>query len=176
MIHRVDFGQWVPFPLQSVFLFFASPANLSRIMPPASNPRLGFVALVTLPAPPSWSGDTTGRAGTESVIVTSFRVLPPLPLRLQWVARISEFEWNHHFADVQQQGPCKSFHHRHEFAADTRNGVAGTRVGDRSADEVGFGPAGSIAQPLFLGRQLARTFHHRQSVLEGLLPQPKNRV
>lgn len=60
------------------------------------------------------------------MIVTSFRLFPFLPLRAQWIAGITEFEWNHHFADLQQKGPFKHWHHRHEFLAETRQGIGGT--------------------------------------------------
>jgi ligand-binding SRPBCC domain-containing protein len=44
-------------------------------------------------------------------MVTSFRVFPVLPLRARWIARITEFEWNHYFADVREQGPFKNWRH-----------------------------------------------------------------
>jgi hypothetical protein len=31
----MSFEQWVPFPLERVFLFFADPRNLPRLMPPS---------------------------------------------------------------------------------------------------------------------------------------------
>jgi ligand-binding SRPBCC domain-containing protein len=56
--------------------------------------------------------------------VTSFRPLSVLGAHAQWIASITEFEWNHHFADVQQKGPFKQWSHRHEFLAETRRGSA----------------------------------------------------
>jgi ligand-binding SRPBCC domain-containing protein len=107
------------------------------------------------------------------VIVTSFRMFPPFPFRAQWIARIVEFEWNHHFADVrdnvQDEGPCRSWHHRHEFIAQTHNGVAGTLVRDTVDYEVGLGVLGRIANQLFVTRQMRQTFLARQRVLESLL-------
>jgi ligand-binding SRPBCC domain-containing protein len=163
------FEQWVPFPLERVFLFFANPRNLPRIMPPATGTRLDRLNLVPPPNSPNPSTASTGLAGVGSLIVTSFRVLPPLPFRAQWVARITEFDWNRHFADVQESGPFQSFHHRHEFAPLSRDGLRGTTVRDRIEYEVGFGFAGQIGQHLFVGPQMARAFGHRQKALEALL-------
>ena len=101
--------------------------------------------------------------------MTSFRVLPFLPFRAQWIALITEFEWNHHFADVQKKGPFKSFHHRHELLAEARNGVNGTVVRDMIDYEVGFGFFGELAQQFFNHRGLRRTFAYRQKALERLL-------
>lgn len=166
---QATFEQWVPFPLERVFLFFAKPRNLPRIMPPATDTRLDWLTLVPPPNPPGSSTSDTSLAGVGSLIVTSFRLLPVLPFRAQWVARITEFEWNHHFADVQDRGPFRTFHHRHEFSAEERDGIRGTIVRDRIEYEIGFGLAGRFAQPLFVGPQMARAFCHRQTALAALL-------
>jgi ligand-binding SRPBCC domain-containing protein len=169
MPFQATFEHWVPFPLERVFLFFADPGNLPRIMPPATETRLDRLTLVPPPNQPGSSPRDAGLAGVGSLIVTSFRLLPALPFRAQWVARITEFEWNHYFADTQDKGPFRSFHHRHEFAPLSRDGVSGTIVRDRIEYEVGFGLAGRIAQRLFVGPQMARAFRHRQQALEALL-------
>jgi ligand-binding SRPBCC domain-containing protein len=168
MTFQATFEQWVPVPLERVFLFFADPGNLPRIMPPATDTRLDRLTLVQ-PAPPGSSLPGTALAGVGSVIVTSFRLLPALPFRAHWVARITEFEWNHHFADTLDKGPFRSFYHRHEFSANERDGTRGTIVRDRIEYEIGFGLAGRIAQRLFVGPQLARAFRHRQQALDALL-------
>jgi ligand-binding SRPBCC domain-containing protein len=169
MTFPATFEQWVPFPLERVFLFFADAGNLPRIMPPATDTRLDRLTLIQPPGPPGTSAPGTALAGAGSVIVTSFRLLPAFPFRAQWVARITEFEWNHHFADIQDKGPFRSFHHRHEFAPLSRDGVSGTIVRDHIEYEIGFGLAGRIAQRFFVGPQMARAFRHRQKALEALL-------
>ena len=168
---QATFEQWVPFPLSRVFLFFANPRNLPRTMPPATDTRLDRLALVPPPNPSGSSTSDLTLACVGSLIVTSFRVLPPLSFRARWIARITQFEWNHHFADVQDRGPFRSFHHRHEFSAGEKDGVRGTIVRDRIEYDIGFGPAGRIAEALFVGPQMARTFRHRQQALAALLGQ-----
>lgn len=168
---QATFEQWVPFPLERVFLFFANPRNLPRIMPPATDTRLDRLTLVPPPNPSGSSTSDTSLAGVGSLIVTSFRLLPVLPFRAQWVARITEFEWDHHFADTQDKGPFRTFHHRHEFSAEEKHGVRGTIVRDHIEYEIGFGLADRIAQPLFVGPQMARAFRHRHKALEALLDQ-----
>jgi len=110
-------------------------------------------------------------AWVGSEIITSFRVLPRLPWRAEWIAQIVEFDWNHHFTDVQRKGPFKSFHHRHEFAAVRRNGVNGTIVRDVIHYAVGFGVFGWLARKLVLTPQMQRTFEYRQTAVEKLLAQ-----
>jgi ligand-binding SRPBCC domain-containing protein len=106
-----------------------------------------------------------------TTIVTSFRVFPPLPFRARWIARITEFEWNHFFADVQEKGPFKDWHHRHDFLAQARDGVSGTLVRDVIDYEVGFGFPGAIANSLFVRRQMEGTFAGRRQRLPQLLAQ-----
>ena len=108
-------------------------------------------------------------AGVGSEIVTSFRPLASLPFRARWIALITEFEWNHHFADIQKKGPFKRFQHRHEFSAETRNGASGTTVRDVIEYDPGFGGFGDLAQRLFIIPSLKQTFEYRQKMLEKLL-------
>ena len=160
MSHHLEFEQWIPFPLERVFAFFSNPENLPRIMPAASATKL--VALNLL-------GADGKMAGVGSTIVTSFRVFPFLPIRAHWTARITEFEKNHYFADVQDKGPFKTWHHRHELREETMVGVAGTLVRDVIDYEVGFGFVGGVVNALFVRRQMRSTFAERQKVLPKLL-------
>ena len=138
-------------------------------MPPTTATRIDDARLVPPPAPPGLPPENFGQlAGADSEFDTSFRIIPYLPLRARWVARITEFEWNHHFADIQLKGPFRSWHHRHEMKAETRDGVAGTIVRDRIECELGFGVLGDFALRI-LSTQIAATFRHRQRVLPQLL-------
>jgi ligand-binding SRPBCC domain-containing protein len=149
-------------------LFFADPRNLPRIMPPEIGAKL--VAAHLTPVPPNGEVANSARlAGAGSEIVTVVRLLPPLPFRAKWVSLITEFEWNHHFADIQVRGPFRQFHHRHEFAADVRQGIEGTLIRDVIDYEVGFGLLGKLARRLIILGSLERAFRYRQNALEELL-------
>ena len=50
MTHHVQFEQWVLVPIETVFLFFANPKNLPRIMPPETATELAALRLVPPPA------------------------------------------------------------------------------------------------------------------------------
>jgi len=168
MPFHLEFEQWVPFPLELIFAFFSNPENLPRIMPPSSGTRLIQVNRTPAPAPPGLR-NTEKAAGVGSTIITSFRVVPFLPIRKWWIARITEFEWNRYFADVQDEGPFKSWHHRHEFANSMRESTAGTLIRDVIDYEIGFGIFGSIANAMFVRRQMEATFAERQKRLPELL-------
>lgn len=163
---QLQFEQWVPFPVGKVFLFFANPENLPRIMPPSTATRLLRMRLVPPPGSPA---NSPPLAGMGSEIVTSFRIFPFLYARAEWIAEITEFEWNHHFADEQRRGPFQSFYHRHELTPEIRDGIAGTTVRDVITYEVGFGWLGRWADQLLVRRQMEKTFAYRQQALEKLL-------
>ena len=169
MINHVQFEQWVPITIEKVFLFFANPNNLPRIMPPGSGTKLAALRLAHPPDPMAPVPNLDSLAGVGSEIVTSFRPVPFLPFRALWIALITEFEWNHHFADIQKKGPFKQFQHRHEFSVETRNGVSGTTVRDVIEYDPGFGLLGNLAQKLFIASSMKRMFEYRQSKLERLL-------
>jgi ligand-binding SRPBCC domain-containing protein len=172
MIHNLQFEQWVPVATEKIFLFFANPNNLPRIMPRETRTELAALRLVPPPIAPNGHQaipKDDSLAGVGSEIVTSFRIFPFLPLRTQWIALITEFEWNHHFADIQKKGPFKRFQHRHEFSRETRNGVTGTTVRDVIEYDAGFGALGELAQKLFIAPSFQRTFEYRQRMLQKLL-------
>jgi ligand-binding SRPBCC domain-containing protein len=170
MPHRLQFADWVSFSLPHVFTFFANPENLPRLMPAAIQTRIEGCRLTPPPPNPDFNVIALHHlAGVGSVIDTSFRPVRFLTLRRKWTAAITEFEWNHHFADVQQIGPFKRWHHRHEFIADARNGFEGTLVRDVIEYEVGFGPLGEVADSLFIAHQMRQIFTERQKILPKLL-------
>jgi ligand-binding SRPBCC domain-containing protein len=172
MSHRVEFEQWVPVSIEKVFLFYANPNNLPRIMPPETRTQLAALSLLPPPTASTEQPAIANRnllAGVGSEIVTSFRLFPFLPFRTQWVALIIEFEWNHHFVDIQKKGPFKRFKHRHEFSVEMRSGTSGTIVRDVIEYDAGFGVLGDLAHKFFIERQLRRTFRYRQKKLEKLL-------
>jgi ligand-binding SRPBCC domain-containing protein len=165
MTQQLRFEQWVPVPLPLVFRFFSDPRNLPRLMPPRLGAELVRIALV----PPPGAAREGGEAGAGTEILVSVKLLPPLPIRTQWLARIVEYERDHHFADIQVRGPFRRWEHRHEFDAELRAGREGTVVRDLLEYDVGLGVLGEAAEKLFVGRQMARTFAHRQRTLEALL-------
>ena len=156
--------QWVGASIGRVFSFFSDPNNLPRLMPTDS--RAHIVELKWIPPP--GSSDKHALAGTGSEITISIRLFPFLPLRGTWVARIVEFEHNSYFADIQVKGPFKSWHHRHEFAPEERNGRAGTVVRDVVDYEIGYGILGILARR-FVAKHIAHAVRERQRRTEELL-------
>ena len=161
MIQRVGFEQWIPVPLDRVFQFLSDPANLPRLMPPELAAEIRSI-----------EGGSSASAGVGTQITLSVRLLPPLPLRASWVARIVEFEPGSHFTDVQVKGPFRYWRHRHGFESARRAEADGTLVRDDLEYDVGFGRLGDAVARWFVADRLRHTFQERQRRLEDLLRRP----
>jgi len=138
-------------------------------MPPDSGTKLAALRLAHPPDSTAPVPNLDSLAGVGSEIVTSFRPFTFLPFRAEWIALITEFEWNHHFADIQKKGPFRQFQHRHEFTAETRNGASGTTIRDMIEYDPGFSVLGDLAQKLFIAPSLRQTFEYRQRMLLKIL-------
>lgn len=165
-------SDWVPFPVELVFAFFANPANLPHLMPPEVQARVEDVRLQP-PPPRPVPADPARRfqsvaAGVGSEILMSFYPIKWLPQRMSWTSRIVEFAWNSHFIDEHVRGPFAAFRHRHGIAAETRDGTEGTRVTDAIDYAMPGGILGDFAAGAVL-KQLARSFEYRQKGLAEIL-------
>ena len=167
-------SQWVPYPVELVFAFFANPGNLPHLMPKWQKAKIESSRIIP-PPPRPLAADVALRfqspaAGANSEMVISFRPVPRLPFRVGWLARITEFEWNDHFCDEQIKGPFTMWRHCHRIVAEDRNGSPGTLIADELQYVAPLGPLGRIANVLFLERQMKATFAYRQERLAEILP------
>jgi ligand-binding SRPBCC domain-containing protein len=169
MRHIYHSEQWLPYPVDLVFAFFANPENLPRLMPPWQKARIEEAAFAPPPPRPISSQPLRSiAAGPGTRITLSFRPFPYSPIRIPWEATIDEFIWNSHFADLQLRGPFAYWHHRHTVRQETRT-TSGTLLRDEVEYEPPLGPLGEIANTLFISRQLRSTFAYRELRTKALL-------
>ena len=155
--------QWLPYPLETVFAFFADPANLPRLMPAWQDARIDAATYIAPPQPPhAFPGSDRITAGTGTELTLTIRPLPLSPIRATWVARIENFRWLEGFCDVQTKGPFSYWRHCHTVRSDTRNSILGTHLTDAVEYTPPLGPLGAIANAVFIKHQLAATFRFRQ--------------
>jgi len=172
MAQNFETHQWVPFPVELVFAFFANPTNLPHQIPSKFETRIED-ARIQPPPPRPVAPDPARRfksvaAGVGSEILISFFPIPWVPRRISWMARITEFVWNSHFCDEQARGPFTQFRHRHGIQAEAREGVEGTLVTDEIEFELPYGFMGRAGEAM-LRRSLAKSFAHRQKRLPEIL-------
>ena len=136
---------WLPRPRIEVFGFFSSIENLERITPS----WLHFQVLTPEPV--------TLAVGT----LIDYRIcVHGIPLR--WRTEITHWEPPHRFVDVQRRGPYTYWEHTHTFEEQPG--------GTLCRDEVRYRPpGGALVNWLWVGRDVARIFSHRQQRLTQLL-------
>ncbi len=159
--------QWLPYPVETVFAFFADPENLPALLPPWQHARLESVMLV---APQRANSKALSKAaGAGSRITLSLRSVPPLPIRTRWDAEIVQFETNHSFCDRQLRGPFTFWQHNHRFLSLDRTGPGVTVLTDEIEYDLPLGPLGNIAHALFVRKQIEKTFaFRREQVVKAL--------
>lgn len=172
MMQQFQTSQWLPYPVELVFAFFANPANLPHLMLPRLQTRIEDARIEPPPARPV-PVDPSRRfrsvaAGEGSEILLSFYPIAWVPKRMSWMARITGFEWNSHFCDEQVRGPFDAFRHRHGIAAEFRDGEEGTLVADEIEFALPLGILGRLGGVL-VRRQLAKAFAYRQKRLPEIL-------
>ncbi len=163
--------QWVPYPVEAVFNFFANPENLPPLMPHWQAARIESAHIVP-PPPPASSRRTAPRsaAGAGSRMLISFRPVPLMPIRMHWNAEIAEFRWDDHFCDAQLSGPFSYWRHCHHVHAETRQGRPGALVTDDVTYAFPFGVLGDLAYLAGGALQVRSIFLYRQRQLLRLLP------
>jgi ligand-binding SRPBCC domain-containing protein len=179
MSHTFHSEQWLPYPIELVFAFFANPENLPRLMPPWQKSRIEEAAFAA-PPPRPVADDPALRlrsiaAGPGTRVTVSFRPFPYSPLRVPWEAEISEFVWNDHFCDLQIRGPFAFWRHCHSFLAESRPDSAGVPThGTLLTDQIDYslpcGLLGNFANQLIVARQIRAIFAYRQERTLDLLP------
>jgi ligand-binding SRPBCC domain-containing protein len=160
--YTYDAEQWVPYPLEVVFAFFAMPENLPRIMPKWQKARIeeaNFTA--PPPRPKSNIALKSFAAGEGTRLTVSFRPFPYSPIRIPWHARITDFDWNNYFCDQQEEGPFASWRHCHRVREEQQNGLLGTRIFDSVEYALKLGVLGQLANALIVRHQMRATFNYR---------------
>jgi ligand-binding SRPBCC domain-containing protein len=171
MLHfQID--QWLPYPVERVFAFFADPGNLPGLMPHWQAARIEHASFVAPPPPPAdWASSSAIRAGSGTRLTITARPFPFAPVRLSWEALIEDFRWNHGFCDVQLHGPFRYWRHCHtvQAARSPLDESEGTLLHDAVNYELPLGVLGAAAGKLVVQGQLAALFRLRHRRTAELL-------
>ena len=171
MRHTFQAEQWLPFPVDQVFAFFANPENLPRLMPAWQKARIEEASFAPPPSKRASDAVYPGiAAGAGTRMTISFRPVPLSPIRIPWDAEITEFVWNSHFCDVQHRGPFTYWHHCHRLFATTRDNTPGTLLNDHVEYELPFGSVGELAQKSIMPAQFRYLFDFRHRRTAALVP------
>jgi ligand-binding SRPBCC domain-containing protein len=159
--------QWLPYPVELVFAFFANPENLPRLMPHWQSARIEEATFAPPPPRPEGAPRYPGiAAGDGTRLLLSARPFPFSPFRVGWEALIEDFRWNEGFCDIQLRGPFKSWRHCHSVrpAQNPETQQHGCIVRDEVTYDLPWSALTAPAQPGF-----AYIFRHRQRRTTELL-------
>ncbi len=148
-VHILERSQRVPVSVEQAFAFYADALNLEPLTPP----WLHFE--VTTPGP------IVMAAGA----LLDYRLkLHRVPVR--WQTKIESWEPPHGFVDTQRKGPYSLWEHTHSFEP---AGVDETIIRDRVRYAIPLGPLGTLANALFVRRDLERIFDFRAAAVAARL-------
>jgi ligand-binding SRPBCC domain-containing protein len=148
-VQTLERDQTIPASPREVFGFFSDPGNLARLTPPGLRFRIV--------GPPERQLSAGSRL--EYRIRWTF-------LRLKWVTRITRWEPDAEFEDVQEEGPYRVWIHTHRFEPAAR----GVVMRDRVEYELPFGTLGRPAHRFLVRRQLEEIFDFRRRAIEEIFP------
>ena len=144
VIHSIDAEQWVPRPIDEVFVFFSDAFNLESITPP----RVHFHVITSRPIE------------LKSGALINYKMrLNGIPLK--WTTRIETWDPPHEFSDIQLSGPYKLWSHTHTFS--TKNG--GTTMTDHVDYELPLGPLGELVHKAWVRRDVESIFAYREKII-----------
>lgn len=132
-------------PVEKVWEFYSSVESLLKVTPPTTKVKL------------------EGAPGEmyEGARFTLIVQQPPIFVPLRWETIITTYSPPRLFVDEQGRGPFAYWKHEHHFDP-LSNG--GTRLRDVVTYRAPFGPLGTIANFLFIRRQLDSMFAYRHEV------------
>ena len=149
--HQLIKTQLIPATIDEIWDFISSPGNLKDITPD----YMGF--------------DITSENLPDKMypgMIISYKVRPLFGIPMTWVTEITHVEDKRYFVDEQRVGPYALWHHQH-FIEPHENGVMMTDIVSYKSP-LGF--LGSIANALFIRRQLEGIFTYREKVLKKRFP------
>lgn len=140
--------------MDEAWAFFSSPKNLKYITPEHMNFEIKFM---------------TGGDDMYAGQLINYRVNVLPFVRVKWTTEITHVDSPNRFVDEQRFGPYAMWHHEHRFSK-IDNGVL---MEDEISYAIPFGFIGTIANGLFVKRQVEGIFDYRYKVLEQKFNQRK---
>ena len=153
-IFELEKTQQLPISIVQAWEFLSSPSNLAKITPP----YMGFEITSGFKGEKMYSGQ-----------VISYFVKPVAGIPLRWVTEITHVNEPNYFVDEQRFGPYTFWHHKHFLKAIP----GGVEMRDLIHYALPLGPLGSLANNLFVKKQLNDIFTYRKFVLEEMFGKMK---
>lgn len=149
---RLEFTSVVPRPLAETWAFFSRPENLEKLTPDDVSFEI--------------RSPVSGVEMYEGMVI-QYRVSPFPGFATDWVTEITQIKHHQHFIDDQRVGPFALWHHQHHFRAMDDNT---TEMTDILHYQAPLGILGTLADKLFVHRQVKGIFTAREEAIKRLFP------
>lgn len=147
-IHVFDGQIDLPIGIQEAWAFFATPLNLSKVIPPSLGLKLDS------------EHQFLQRMYPGQFVVYS--ITPFLGLPTTWATEITHIQPLVYFVDEQRVGPFALWHHEHHF----QEIPGGTRMRDIVHYKLPFGVVGDVLAGWLFKRHVHDIFAYRRDVLK----------
>lgn len=145
--YHFQFRQVLPVSVEELFNFLIQPSNLEQIEAKAMRVKV--------------LSSSTPIIEQGTVIDYSF-LKNGIPIR--WQSKITEFERNVYFTDLQTKGPFRYWFHKHSL----QSVAEGTEITDDLTFEPPLGILGTVAYHAFIRREIQGIFRLRKVRMEEL--------
>ena len=142
--------QKIPISLDEAWAFFTSPLNLAKITPP----DMGFVV----------TSDYAADAKVYTGMIITYKISPLLGIKMDWMTEITHVADKQYFVDEQRFGPYALWHHQHHF----KEIEGGVQMNDILHYAIPYGFIGTIANKVFVGKEVNKIFAYRKKAIERL--------
>jgi len=142
--------QAIPISLEEAWNFFSSPLNLAKITPREMN----FVV----------TSDFNENTKMYPGMVITYTITPVLGIKLNWMTEITHVMEGKYFVDEQRFGPYALWHHQHHFKT-IKGSVLMTDILNYA---IPYGIIGSLANSIFVGKQVNNIFSYREKAIKDL--------
>ncbi|WP_321393863.1 SRPBCC family protein [uncultured Desulfuromusa sp.] len=136
-------------PVENIWKFMATPANLNELTPP----ELNFQIVSELPEK-MYNG-----------LIIEYRISIPLFGNWRWLTEIKHIREGVYFVDEQRIGPYRLWYHEHHIEA---VGQKQTRMTDRVSYKLPFGLMGQMVHQFWVKNMLETIFAYRAQRLTEL--------
>lgn len=136
-------------PLEEIWNFIATPANLNKITPS----DMSFEIVSKVPDE-MYNG-----------LILEYRVKIPIVGNQRWISEIKHISPFKRFVDEQIMGPYKFWYHEHIVEAISEDK---TKMIDQVFYQLPFGIFGKIAHPIFVAKQLNKIFTFRRKSMANI--------
>jgi ligand-binding SRPBCC domain-containing protein len=141
--------QKIPAPVEKVWDFISSPANLKKITPVC----MGFDIISKNLSEKMYPG-----------MIISYKVSPVFGIKTTWVTEITHVKDGEYFVDEQRVGPYSMWHHEHRIGPIP----GGVLMTDIVSYKPPYGVLGSIANAILIKNKLKEIFDFRTVAIEQI--------